>query len=301
MKKISTLLLALLTGCIATTQYQYNTNTNTNTNTKTKTNEIQMGLLTPSGKLEIADPSWKLVWSDDFNGQANTPPDPSKWNHATGGNGWGNNELEYYTDRIENAHLTGDGHLAIRAQREDYQGMQYTSARLTTAKKFEFTYGRVEARIMIPKTQGIWSAFWMLGANIQEVGWPNCGEIDIMENIGREPKTNHGSMHGPGYHSSHPMTGTFSLPLLRRSLLSDTYHIYSVEWEPNVVRFYVDNMLYHTKTPQDMPRGSTWVFNDHPFYIMLNVAVGGNMPGNPDGRTILPKEMMIDYVRVYQR
>lgn len=179
-----------------------------------------------------------------------------------------------------------------------YGACQYTSARLLTAGKFDVTYGRVESRIKIPAGQGLWPAFWMLGGNIGEVGWPACGEIDIMENVGKEPVTVHGSMHGPGYSGNTPETGYFNLPGGAR--FSDDYHVFAVEWEPNVVRFFVDGSLYQTRTPADLPAGTKWVY-DHPFFMLLNVAVGGGWPGSPDASTHVPQEMRVDYVRVYKR
>jgi beta-glucanase (GH16 family) len=174
----------------------------------------------------------------------------------------------------------------------------YTSARLLTKKKFSQTYGRFEARIKVPYGQGIWPAFWMLGNDIDTAGWPTCGEIDIMENIGREPSIVHGTLHGPGYFGANGVTASYSLPASRK--FSDDYHTFAVEWEANVIRFYVDARLYKTRTPADLPPGKTWVFNQ-PFFLILNVAVGGNFPGNPDATTIFPQLMKVDYVRVYKR
>lgn len=245
-------------------------------------------------------PTWKFVWGDEFDGKAGTSPDPTKWGYETGGTGWGNNELEFYTDRTENIYLTGDGYLAIKAIKEPYQGKQYTSGRLITLGKFEQTYGRFEASIKIPKGQGMWPAFWMLGSNKAQVGWPNCGEIDIMENIGKEPKTIHGSMHGPGYSGGNPLTGTYKMSLFSCAILADKFHTYAVEWEPNVVRFYFDGKLYQTKTPANCPKGTKWIF-DHPMYILLNVAVGGTWPGSPNNTTSFPQTMLIDFVRVFEQ
>jgi beta-glucanase (GH16 family) len=245
---------------------------------------------------------WKLAWSDEFNGPDGAGVDGSKWKADVGGGGWGNNELEYYTSSTENAHQQG-GALVITATTSHasqygcwYGTCQYTSARLLTAGKVDVTYGRVESRIKIPSGQGLWPAFWMLGENIGNVGWPACGEIDIMENIGREPVTVHGSMHGPGYSGNTPETAVYNLPGGKR--FSDDYHVFAVEWEPSVVRFYVDGSLYQTRTPADLPPGTTWVY-DHPFFMILNVAVGGGWPGSPDGSTQLPQQMLVDYVRVY--
>jgi beta-glucanase (GH16 family) len=240
--------------------------------------------------------TYTLVWSDEFNGANGTAPDPTKWVLETGGNGWGNNELEYYTNRLENAHVQ-DGNLVITAIKETYTGTDgvtsnYTSARLKTAGKFEQAYGKFEARIKIPAGQGIWPAFWMLGNNINTVSWPSCGEIDIMENIGKEPSIIHGSLHGPGY----DVGAAFTLPNGQR--FSDDFHIFDVEWEPGTIRFYVDGQLYETQSSSSA--GSGWVF-DHPFFTLLNVAVGGNWPGSPDDTTVFPQTMLVDYVRVYQR
>ena len=245
---------------------------------------------------------WTLVWSDEFDGPNGSAPDPTKWTHDVGGNGWGNNELEYYTTRTENAHLL-DGQLVIQVLKEDYKGpdgvrRDYTSARLKTQGLFQQTYGRFEARIKIPYGQGLWPAYWMLGSNIATGDWPNCGEIDIFENIGREPFTVHGTVHGPGYSGGQGITGSFTLPGGRR--FADDFHLFAVEWEPETIRFYVDSSLYRTITRSDLPAGAAWIF-DHPFFLILNVAIGGNWPGSPDASTIFPQTMLVDYVRVYKR
>jgi beta-glucanase (GH16 family) len=259
--------------------------------------------LLPCSTARASDPTlWSLTWSDEFEGLNGSPVDPAKWSFDIGGNGWGNNELESYTNRSVNSHLE-DGALLIRVLKETYTGSDnitrnYTSARLLTRNKFTQAYGRFEARIKIPFGQGIWPAFWMLGDDINSAGWPTCGEIDIMENIGREPAIVHGTLHGPGYSGGNGITASYALPPSQK--FSDDYHTFSVEWEPNVMRFYVDGLLYKTRTPADLPAGKTWVFN-HPFFIILNVAVGGNFPGNPDATTVFPQLMKVDYVRVYQR
>jgi len=219
----------------------------------------------------------------------------------TGGGGWGNNELETYTNRTQNAHLQ-DGSLAIVASKEKFTGTdgiarEYTSARIKTAGLFEQKYGRFEARIKIPEGQGMWPAFWMMGNNIDKAGWPTGGEIDVMENIGKEPAIAHGSMHGPGYSGGKGLSAAYSLPTGK---LADDFHIFAVEWEAAAVRFYVDGNLYETRTPADLPAGQTWVF-DHPFFILLNVAVGGDWPGSPDSTTVFPQTMLVDYVRVYRK
>ena len=245
---------------------------------------------------------WSLEWSDEFAGPSGSSVDSSKWSFDIGGNGWGNNELETYTKRTANADLEG-GLLVIKALKETFTGpdnitRNYTSARLQTKNKFTQAFGRFEARIRIPYGQGIWPAFWMLGDNINTAGWPTCGEIDIMENIGKEPSIVHGTFHGPGYSGGSGISAAYALPNGQK--FSDNFHIFAVEWEPSVMRFYVDGLLYKTRTPADLPAGTSWVF-DHPFFIILNVAVGGKWPGNPDATTVFPQQMLVDYVRVYRR
>jgi beta-glucanase (GH16 family) len=174
----------------------------------------------------------------------------------------------------------------------------YTSARIKTQGRFSVTYGKVEARIRIPSGQGIWPAFWMLGADIDQVGWPTCGEIDIMENIGKEPATIHGTVHGPGYSGGNGIGGPFSLPAGQR--FADDYHVYGIEWSPQSVAFFVDGTAYFEVTPAKLPAGRAWVYQ-HPFFLILNVAVGGTWPGNPDATSVFPQEMLVDWVRVSQR
>lgn len=250
-----------------------------------------------------AGPSgWALVWSDEFNAPDGSAVDPSKWVLETGGDGWGNQELEYYTTRSQNV-FQRDGNLVIKVLKEKYTGSDgvtrnYTSARLKTLGKFSQAYGRYEARIRIPRGQGIWPAFWMLGDDIEKAAWPTCGEIDIMENIGKEPALVHGTIHGPGYSGADGISAPFALPSDQR--FADDFHVYAVEWEPETIRFYVDDHLYTTRTPADLPKGTKWVY-DHPFFLLLNVAVGGSWPGNPDATTVFPQTMLVDYVRVYKR
>ena len=248
----------------------------------------------------------KLAFKDEFNKAANTPIDSSKWTAEIGGGGWGNQELEYYTNAPENAYHNGKGSLVIKAIKLDssttlncwYGKCQYTSARLVTKQKFDQKYGRFEARIKIPAGQGMWAAFWMLGNNIDTVGWSTCGEIDVMENIGREPSTVHGTIHGPGYSGGNAIGAPFSLA--NNQKIADDFHIYRADWTENKISFLVDGKLYKTITPQDLPEGKEWVY-EHPFFMILNLAIGGNWGGSPDGTTIFPGEMLIDYVRVYRR
>ena len=250
---------------------------------------------------QAGESRWTLVWSDEFNGPDGSRPDTAKWNFEIGGNGWGNHELEYYTNRPENSFVLG-GNLEIQALKESFTGpdhmtRDYTSARMTTKGLFEQAYGRFEARIKIPRGQGIWPAFWLLGNDFEKIGWPACGEIDIMENVGKEPSTVHGSMHGPGYSGDGDFTSVYKLP--GGVHFFDDFHVFAIEWEPGIVRFFVDRELYATFTPSRLPAGMKWVF-DHPFYIILNVAVGGDWPGPPDSTTVFPEAMLVDYVRVYK-
>ncbi|WP_426755045.1 glycoside hydrolase family 16 protein [Myxococcus sp. Y35] len=240
---------------------------------------------------------WELVWQDEFDGPAGTPPSPERWVHDVGGHGWGNEQLEFNTDRTENAAHDGAGNLVITARRERYGNNDYTSARIRTQGRYEPTYGRIEARIQLPVGRGIWPAFWMLGANIASVDWPECGEIDIMEYRGQLPSIIRGSLHGPGYSAGnnigqeHVVSGT---------RLNEGFHVYAVEWEPDRIRWFLDDTMFFEATPARLPEGARWVF-DSPHFIILNVAVGGTFVG-PVGRdTVFPQEMKVDYVRVYAR
>lgn len=243
--------------------------------------------------LPLSATDWRLVWSDEFDGPANSAPDPAKWTYDLGGGGWGNGELEVYTNTRENVFQDGAGHLVIRAIKTDSGG--YTSARLKTQGKFSIEHGKIEARIKIPHAQGMWPAFWMLGADIVSAGWPKCGEIDVMENIGKEPAIVHGTVHGSGYSGAHSIGAPYSLP--GSPPLSEDFHMYSVEWRPARVEFFIDGTPYLTVTPASLPAGAKWVY-DHPFFLLLNLAVGGGWPGNPDQTTVFPQEMLIDWVRV---
>ena len=245
-----------------------------------------------AGGLGSASAAWQLVWSDEFDG---TNIDTTKWGFDLGGGGWGNRELEYYTSRTNNARIEG-GQLVIEARQESYSGSSYTSARLLTKGKWSWTYGRIEARIKIPRGQGVWPAFWMLGANISTVGWPACGEVDIMENIGREPAIVHGTVHGPGYSGGNGIGGPYSLP--GGAAFADDFHLYAVEWTTNQIKWFVDGQQYFMVTPANLPKGTTWVFT-RPQFLLLNVAVGGSWPGNPKATTTFPQRMTVDYVRVY--
>ena len=242
------------------------------------------------------------MWSDEFAQPDASAPNSSKWNYDVGGDGWGNAQLQYHTyDRRKNARIE-NGCLVIEAHRESYkvgnQTWDYTSARLKTQDKANWTYGRFEARVRLPRGQGFWPAFWMLGANFTSVGWPACGEIDIMENIGREPARVHGSAHGPGFSGSDSKTRSYTLS--DGTYFADQFHLFAVEWEPGVVRWSVDNRIYFSLTPASLAPDESWVF-DHPFFIIVNLAVGGSWPGAPDASTVFPQRLTVDYVRVYAR
>ncbi len=244
---------------------------------------------------------WTLSWSDEFDGPDGSRPDAGRWAYDLGGGGWGNQELQTYTDRVENASVR-DGHLVITARAERFTSTDgiardFTSARLKTLGRFAQAYGRVEARIQVPRGQGIWPAFWMLGTDIGTAGWPTCGEIDIMEHIGREPMTIHGTLHGPGYSGGEALGTSVASPDGRP--FADRFHVFAVEWEPAEIRWYLDDHRYFSRTPADLPKGTRWVF-DHDFFLLLNVAVGGRWPGNPDATTTWPQEMKVDYVRVFE-
>ncbi len=233
-----------------------------------------------------------LVWEDDFN--ANGAPNPGNWTYdiGTGVDGWGNGELQYYTNRAENA-VIENGMLRITARQENFEGSQYTSARLLTKGLFEKRYGRFEARMKLPWGQGMWPAFWLLGSDFEEVGWPQCGEIDVMENRGSEPTIISGTVHGPGYNAGLSISKEYDFVNER---VDTDFHVYGIEWGPNYINFYVDDVLYNQITPEDVP--GEWVFNDE-FYVIINLAVGGRFGGPPNENTVFPQTMYVDYVRVY--
>ena len=235
----------------------------------------------------------RLVMQDEFDQDG--APDPSLWSFeiGRGQNGWGNNELQYYTDRPENV-VVQNGIMVITARQESYQGAGYTSARLITKDKFEQRYGRFEARIRLPYGQGIWPAFWMLGADIDANPWPAAGEIDIMEYRGQEPTVILGSVHGPGYSAGNAITKRYDLVNDR---FDTGFHVFGIEWGEDYVNYYVDDVLYNQITPEDVT--GEWVFNK-PFYILINLAVGGDFVGSPNAETVFPQTMLVDYVRVYE-
>ena len=241
----------------------------------------------------VATSFFSLLMEDTFD--IDGAPDSTVWKYdiGTGQNGWGNNELQYYTDRSENVKVQ-DGMLQITALQENFQGSDYTSARILTQDKFEQQYGRFEARIKLPIGQGLWPAFWMLGSNFDQVSWPQCGEIDIMENRGNEPTLVSGTVHGPGYSAGESISKSYTLTNDRY----DTgFHIFGIEWGPEYINYYIDDVLYNQITPEDVT--GEWVF-DHPFFIIINLAIGGDYVGAPTAETVFPQSMLVDYVRVYK-
>ncbi|MFG3659072.1 ricin-type beta-trefoil lectin domain protein [Streptomyces sp. NPDC047706] len=241
-----------------------------------------------------------VTFFDTFDGPAGAGVNPSRWQIETGDN-VNNHERQYYTSATDNAALDGQGHLVITARRENpanhqcwYGRCEYTSARLNTAGKFTAQYGHVEARMKIPRGQGMWPAFWMLGNDLGDVGWPASGEIDIMENVGSEPSTVHGTIHGPGYSGPGGIGAAYSLP--NGQAFADGFHTFAVDWAPDSLTWSVDGTVYQRRTPADLG-GRSWVFRK-PFFLVLNLAVGGYWPGDPDGSTVFPQQLVVDHVSV---
>jgi beta-glucanase (GH16 family) len=240
--------------------------------------------------------AWKLAWSDEFDGSRGASLDQSKWNPDVGGEGWGNKQLEYDT-KDQNAYQDGQGNLVIEARKSNpagyqcwYGSCQYTSARLTTNGRFSFTYGLIEARIKVPIDQGSWVSFWLLGDNCAAVGWPKCGEIDVMESVGLQPASIYGSAH-----SSENSTNPYKL---QHGTFADDFHIFALEWDANHLYFFVDGDNYAIVDRASLNDRQNWVY-DHPFNIMLNLAVGGSWPGYPSSTTSFPQDLYVSYVRVY--
>ncbi len=238
--------------------------------------------------------NFELVWSDEFDGDSGTVLNAGKWGYdlGTGQNGWGNNELQTYTNSPQNVSLDGLGNLRIIAKK-DVSG-NYTSARIKTQGLFSQQYGKIEARIKTPTGSGMWPAFWMLGNNISTVSWPQCGEIDIMEQKGKYSNITYGTIHGPGYSGGEAVSTPY---ILENSRFDLDFNVYAVEWSENRIDFFVNGYLYKRVTPSDAK--GTWVFNQ-PFFMILNVAVGGNFGGPPNSYTPFPSTMLVDYVRVYR-
>ncbi len=249
---------------------------------------------------------WTLAWADEFDEAAGTPPNPANWAYEIGDttpdgkNGWGNDELQYYTDDPDNAQTDGNGNLVITLDeadpsRECYYGpCEFESARLITQNKAEFAYGRIESRLRVPNGgDGLWPAFWSLGTDITYNPWPGAGEIDFMEYVSRLPNEIFGTIHGPGYNGGGSFGGIYDFG----APVYDDYHTFTVEWEPNLITWYVDGIQYHQAEPSDVP--GPWVF-EKPFFLLLNFAIGGNFGGPVDPANAYPQEYLVDYVRVYQ-
>lgn len=247
----------------------------------------------PSPTPEWARPGWNLVWHDEFDGDA---LNLENWKFDLGGEGWGNQEWETYTSRPENVRVE-NGLLIIEAREEPepLDGRNYSSARLKTEGLQAFQYGRIEARLKLPSGQGIWPAFWTLGNDIGQISWPGSGEIDIMEFVGKDPGTIYGTAHGPGYSGGNGIGSSLEVG---EDALRNAFHTYAIEWEENEIRWHFDDQPYFRLTSDQVP--GKWVF-DHPFFIILNLAVGGNWPGYPDETTVFPQFLQVDYVRVYQQ
>jgi beta-glucanase (GH16 family) len=269
---------------------------------------VGMALALLAGGCSNQPPTWNLVWQDEFDGPAGTLPDPAYWDYDVGGGGWGNGELQFYTARPENVALDGNGVLVITARREAYQGRNYTSARLNTRAKFEQGLGRWEARIRVPSGMGIWPAFWLLGASYPQVGWPACGEIDVMELRGQAPGAINGTLHATGASGGNALTAQYTCqvapscatpPCTPLCPFDEDFHVYAVEVEANRIRFEVDGAVYQEVKQDLQPPGSSWPFAA-PFFAILNVAVGGSYVGAPDATTVFPQSMLVDYVRYYR-
>lgn len=260
-----------------------------------------IALTVPLAATATAEPApAAMAFADEFDLPAGTPVDTGKWQLEVGDN-VNNHERQYNTNSTRNAVHDGNGHLVITARKENpanyqcwYGTCEYTSARLNTAGRFTQAYGHFEARIKVSRGQGMWPAFWLLGDDIGQVGWPQCGELDVMENVGFEPGTVHGTLHGPGYSGADGIGAAYTLPGGQH--FADDFHVFAVDWSPDRIVWSVDGNVYQTRTPADLG-GKEWVF-DHDFFLILNLAVGGYWPGDPDETTVFPQELVVDYVRV---
>ncbi len=256
----------------------------------------------PSDRPETAPPQYtNLVWSDEFNGPAGTPPATSKWIHDVGAWGYTNNELETYTNSPANASGDGHGHLAIVARRQTQTGpdgrtRHYTSARLETQGLFSANHGLIEARMKIPAGAGLWPAFWMLGDDINKVGWPACGEVDVLEALGQHSSVAHGFINGPSGGTSHY---TVSRTIAAQRSLASGFHTYAIRWSRNSITWLLDGVPYGTVTSKGLPSGAKWVYNRQ-FHLVLNLAVGGSWGGPPSASTRFPATLLVNWVRVYQ-
>lgn len=285
-----------------TTTPSETTATGPSTTTTTTVPETTTASTTP---IEVPEPmppdpgeGWELVWADEFDGPE---IDPTKWTYDIGGWGWGNGEGQYYTDRSENARIE-QGLLVIEARQERFEDRYYTSARLKSQGLAEFQYGRIEARIKVPAGAGLWPAFWMLGADFErdesnpiDSNWPDVGEIDIMEYVGREPNLVVGTVHGPGYSGAGGL-GRWSP---QDEPIADAFHTYAIEWDETGIRWFFDGEEYWFLGPEGVG-DREWVF-DRPFFMLLNLAVGGTFPGPVALDLEFPVHLFVDHVRVYQR
>lgn len=260
---------------------------------------------TPKQNLPSAvPPGYTLTWQEEFDQPVGTPPNPASWSYDLGDTGWGNAELQNYVDDLEHAQVVADPAAENGAALQislTYNGQglshgNFLSARLLTQGKVSFQYGYIEARLRLPLGQGVWPAFWMLGTDIEEVGWPACGEIDIMENRGDKPGWNASSLHGPGYSGGSPLSGEHNLPDGQE--FHQSYHTFGILWERDSITSLVDGTPYVTQTAADIP-GRTWAFN-YPFFFLVNLAIGGHFSGLPDETTMFPQTLRLDYIRVYQ-
>ena len=251
----------------------------------------------PDNFQKLDQHNWTMTWNDEFEGPIGQMPDSTKWSYdlGQGQNGWGNGEYQTYTNRPENVSLDGQGHLVITALNIPFGGANFSSGRIKTQGLFTQQYGRFEARLKSPYGPGVWPAFWMLGENVSQIGWPQCGEIDIMEIRGQVPNTMYGTLHGPGYSGGNSKGKSYSLVNGR---FDNNFYTYAIEWDEAKIDFFVDDYLYGRITRNDVP--GQWVY-DQPFFMILNVAVGGNFVGFPTSQTPFPQKMTIEYVRVYQK
>jgi beta-glucanase (GH16 family) len=241
--------------------------------------------------------NWTIAWQDEFEGPAGQAPDAAHWTHEVGGNGWGNKELQYYTDGTNNVALDGAGNLLITARKEAFMGSAYTSGRLTTKGIFQQAYGRFEARMKLATGVGMWPAFWIMGGNIDEAGWPGAGEVDIMEQRGYDLRNVLGSLHGPDASGKDaPLHYTGHSP----DDINANFHVYAIEWDPASIVFLLDDTPYAQVTATSLPINVKWVY-DHPFFIIMNLAVGGVFGGDPTASTVMPQSIVIDHVRVSTR
>lgn len=239
-------------------------------------------------------PGYTLAWSDEFN---DTALNANNWNYESGGSGWGNQELENYTSRVQNLFLSS-GMLIIEARQESYGSNNYTSARIDTKGKETPTYGRIDIRAKLPVSKGMWPALWMLGTNIDQVSWPGCGETDIMELIGTNPSQVVGSFH---WLQSNGQEGTYNNTInLSGTDFSKQFHVFSLIWAKDTAQLLMDDQVYVSETHVNNITSGTYPFNS-PFFFIFNVAVGGNWPGPPDASTVFPQRMFVDYVRVFQK